>query len=65
LDGIRGPGAQQTEENRQARMECWRNNTRPAARAVPGGPRKIEEHQSAPAELTELGRKLLGVDRWD
>ncbi|MBV9582792.1 MAG: phytanoyl-CoA dioxygenase family protein [Chloroflexi bacterium] len=59
------PAAQQTEETRSARIECWRANTHPSARSFPGDPRKIEEQRSAPAELTELGRKLLGLERWN
>ena len=59
------PLAQQTEEARQARIDCWRSNTHPAARAFPGDPRQIEEQRSAPAELTDLGRKLLGIDSWE
>jgi len=57
--------AGQTDENRQARIECWRNNTHPSAKSFPGDPRRIEEQRSAPAELTDLGRKLLGIDRWN
>jgi hypothetical protein len=59
------PVRQQTEETRQARIDCWRNNTHPATRAFPGDPRRIEEQRSAPAELTDLGRKLLGIDSWN
>ncbi len=59
------PAADQTEENRQAGIECWRNNTHPSAKAFPGDPRRTEEQRSAPAELTDLGRKLLGIDRWN
>src|SRR5438067_7068632 len=53
------PAAGQTEENRQARIECWRNNTHPSSKSFPGDPRRIEEQRSDPAELTSLGRKLL------
>lgn len=52
------------DERRQQRIDCWRQNTHPAARAFPGDPRRIEEQRPAPAELTSLGRKLLGLDRW-
>jgi hypothetical protein len=30
----------------------------------PGDRRKIEEQLGRPAELTPLGRKLLGLDSW-
>jgi ectoine hydroxylase-related dioxygenase (phytanoyl-CoA dioxygenase family) len=58
------PAAQQSEENRQMRIDCWRNNTHPAAKAFPGDARRIEEQRAAPAELSDLGRRLLGLDRW-
>jgi len=59
------PSAQMTEETRQARIEWWRNNTHPASKAFPGDPRRIEEQRTEPARLTDLGMKLLGIDRWD
>ena len=31
----------------------------------PGDPRRIEEQYGKTAELTPLGRKLLGLDRWE
>jgi ectoine hydroxylase-related dioxygenase (phytanoyl-CoA dioxygenase family) len=59
------PTTQLTDEARQERIECWRNNTHPMSRAFPGDPRRIEEQRSAPAELTDLGKKLLGLESWD
>jgi hypothetical protein len=53
------------ENQREARIAAWRNNTPPAAKPFPGDPRKIEEQRSEPAQLTELGRRLLGLDPWD
>jgi ectoine hydroxylase-related dioxygenase (phytanoyl-CoA dioxygenase family) len=50
------------EAERLERIRCWREN-RPEAWA-PGDPRKIEEKRDQPAALTELGRKLLGLDSW-
>jgi len=58
------PADRVTEETRQARIQCWQESTHPQARSFPGDPRRIEEQRSAPAELTELGRKLLGLDPW-
>lgn len=51
---------------RQRRIESWRNNTAPTpgGRPFPGDPRGIEEARSEPAQLTPLGRKLLGIDSW-
>jgi ectoine hydroxylase-related dioxygenase (phytanoyl-CoA dioxygenase family) len=49
---------------REERVNCWRTNTPPPSRYFPGDPRKIEE-QRPPAQLTPLGRKLIGLDSWD
>ena len=57
------PAEENNEELRQARIECWRANRPPAATAFPGDPRGIE-YGKPPADLTPLGRKLLGLDRW-
>jgi ectoine hydroxylase-related dioxygenase (phytanoyl-CoA dioxygenase family) len=59
------PAADLSDESHVQRIACWRNNTHPAAKAFPGDPRRIEEQRAAPAELTDLGRKLLGLDPWD
>jgi len=58
------PAAQLTEESRRARIEAWRNNTHPPAKSFPGDALRIEEQRSKPADLTGLGRKLLGLDAW-
>ena len=54
------------EELREARIASWRESSHPAfqnPRAFPGDPRG-KESESPPAELTPLGRKLLGLDDW-
>jgi len=58
------PAADLTDEARQTRIDVWRNNTHPPARAFPGDPRRIEEQRSTPAQLTDLGRRLLGLEPW-
>ncbi|HEX3815510.1 MAG TPA: phytanoyl-CoA dioxygenase family protein [Mycobacteriales bacterium] len=58
------PAREQDEELRQRRISAWRENTHPSGRAFPGDARGIEEQRGTPAELTGLGRKLLGVDSW-
>ena len=50
----------------EQRVTSWRERTHPAfqnPRAFPGDPRGREQ-QSPPAELTPLGRRLLGLDDW-
>lgn len=52
---------------RAARIASWRERMHPSfqnPRAFPGDPRR-KESQSPAAELTPLGRKLLGIDDWD
>jgi ectoine hydroxylase-related dioxygenase (phytanoyl-CoA dioxygenase family) len=52
------------EAARQARVNCWQHRLPPPSPAFKPDPRGIEEGL-APPELTPLGRKLLGLDRWD
>lgn len=57
------PAEESNAELRETRINCWRKKLPMPARAFPGDPRGIEQ-QTGPAELTPLGRKLLGIDRW-
>ena len=53
------------EAARQARINRWQNRFGPDyKRAFPGDSRRKEELHGKTAELTELGRKLLGLDFW-
>jgi len=52
------------ETSRQERIHAWQTNTHPSGAPFPGDPRRVEEQRTARAELTPLGRKLLGVDLW-
>ena len=53
----------ETEEERQERIEAWQD-CRPTSR-WPGDPRDWEHNTQKPAQLTELGKKLLGVESWN
>ena len=53
------------EQARQARIECWQKMLPPKADWAPGDPRHWEQTHARPAELTPLGRKLLGLDLWE
>ena len=55
------PCAEDDENLRQHRISLWRNRMNPDA--FPGDPRGVER-RSGPAQLTSLGRRLLGLDRW-
>jgi ectoine hydroxylase-related dioxygenase (phytanoyl-CoA dioxygenase family) len=49
---------------REQRILSWRERRAPLGIAFPGDPREWERTQYTVAELTILGRKLLGVDLW-
>lgn len=51
-----------SEEARQERIACWRERKPP--RWWPGDDRQREQLYGKTAELTPLGRKLLGLDLW-
>ncbi len=61
------PAEQNDEELRQMRIGSWRQ-CRPVAKSEgyswPTDPRDREYETQSPAVLTDLGRKLLGVDLW-
>jgi ectoine hydroxylase-related dioxygenase (phytanoyl-CoA dioxygenase family) len=57
------PEGRLSDEQREHRIECWRNRLPPGGTTFPGDPREIEQNQFRTAELTDLGRKLLGIDR--
>lgn len=59
------PAPENNEEARQARIAQWREHRPPGTKVFPGDPRRIEEEHGKTAELTPLGRKLLGLDPWD
>ncbi|MBZ0296043.1 MAG: phytanoyl-CoA dioxygenase family protein [Anaerolineae bacterium] len=59
------PADENNEEARQERVRLWRERLQPQNHsAFPGDVRRWEA-QFEPAELTELGQKLLGLKRWD
>ncbi|MDX1933300.1 MAG: phytanoyl-CoA dioxygenase family protein [Capsulimonadales bacterium] len=51
--------------HRDDRIRRWRERLPPNAPWAPGDPRRQEELHGTTAELTPLGRKLLGLDLWD
>lgn len=56
------PSREEDESLRQYRISLWRDRTHPDA--FPGDPRGVER-STGPARLTALGRRLLGLDRWE
>lgn len=54
------PAEPENEELRQWRITSWRERRAPEGYAFPGDPRDWERERYGTAELTELGRRLLG-----
>lgn len=59
------PAQEDDEALRQWRIRSWREREAPQGYAFPGDPRNWEQTRYKTAELSELGRKLLGLERWD
>ena len=53
------------EKERQSRVTRWRERKNPDAVWAPGDPRGWEQEFGTTAELTELGKKLLGLEPWN
>lgn len=58
------PTRETNEEERQFRINAWRERQPPRGKAFPGDPRRWEQDHP-PAELSDLGKKLLGLTRWN
>ena len=58
------PAEEDNEALRQWRINAWRNRQAPEGYAFPGDPRNWEKEREKTAELSELGKKLLGLDSW-
>lgn len=58
------PAQEENEELRAWRIESWKNRLAPEGYAFPGDPRNWEQTRYATAELTDLGKKLLGLQSW-
>lgn len=56
------------EEDNQAmvewRVNSWKNRIAPEGYAFPGDPRNWEQIKYGTAELNDLGKKLLGLEKW-
>jgi ectoine hydroxylase-related dioxygenase (phytanoyl-CoA dioxygenase family) len=58
------PAEHDNAAEREERIHLWRELDYPKRDAFPGDPREWEKHNGSTAELSPLGRKLLGLDRW-
>lgn len=58
------PAANEDEALRNWRISSWRDRIAPEGYAFPGDPRNWEQTRYSRAELSPLGKKLLGLDPW-
>ena len=58
------PAEEENETLRQWRINSWRDRIAPEGYAFPGDPRKWEQTRYNTAELSDLGKKLLGLEKW-
>ncbi len=58
------PAQEDNEALRQWRISSWRDRIAPEGYAFPGDPRRWEQTRYGTAELSELGKNLLGIERW-
>ncbi len=58
------PAQEDDEPLRQWRINSWRDRISPEGYAFPGDPRRWEQTKYGTAELSDLGKKLLGLDSW-
>ena len=58
------PAEEDNEPLKDWRISSWRNQQAPEGYAFPGDPRNWEKLKYDRAELSDLGKKLLGLERW-
>ena len=58
------PAQEEDEALRTWRVNSWKNRVAPEGYAFPGDPRKWEQTKYEAAKLNELGKKLLGLNKW-
>ena len=58
------PAQEDDEQLRQWRITSWQERRAPEGYAFPGDPRRWEQTKYETAELSDLGKKLLGLDKW-
>jgi len=58
------PAQEDDETLKEWRVNSWKNRIAPEGYAFPGDPRNWEQTKYDQAELSELGKKLLGLKKW-
>lgn len=60
----KGWGSDYSDGRKEQRITWWKERRNPEAACFPGDDRGWEAAHYGPAELSPLGRKLLGLDSW-
>ena len=58
------PAEEDNEDIRQWRINSWQNRVAPQGYAFPGDPRNWEQNKYQQAELNDLGKKILGLEKY-
>jgi hypothetical protein len=58
------PAQEEDEALRQWRVNSWKNRIAPTGYAFPGDPRNWEQTKYDTAVLSDLGKKLVGLEKW-
>jgi Phytanoyl-CoA dioxygenase (PhyH) len=58
------PAQEDNEPLRKWRIASWKDRIAPEGYAFPGDPRNWEQTKYPVAALTEMGKKLLGLEKW-
>jgi hypothetical protein len=58
------PAEEENEALKEWRINSWKNRIAPEGYAFPGDPRNWEQTKYETAQLNELGKKLLGLEKW-
>ncbi len=58
------PAEEENDDLRNWRINSWKNRVAPSGYAFPGDPRNWEQTRYETATLNELGKKLLGLEKW-
>ncbi len=58
------PAEEDNDDLREWRVNSWKNRISPEGYAFPGDPRHWEKTKYDTAELNDLGKKVLGLEKW-
>lgn len=58
------PAEEDNAALKEWRINSWKNRIAPEGYAFPGDPRNWEQTKYPAAELSDLGKKLLGLEKW-